>query len=569
MRVLIALLIILVSFGAYFGTLRHEFALDDLIQITNNQEIRVSKQEDLRNLFERPLFPGNLYRPVVMLSYAVTYQFAELDPYPYHLANIVLHTLVCLVLFSILARMFTSTFAGVASILFAVHPIHVEAVANVSGRAELLSAFFGLMAMGLVLASDRDPWEEGSIIADIICYFGLFIFTLLALFSKESAVSFLVLIPVVLITRRGLAEGLARSILPALIMAGALGIYIFFRSRALGGVALSPLEIDFLDNPLINLSHSERMLNAAVLLGRYIALILFPVQLASDYSFAKITAVTNWEDPAVLIDLSFLGLLVLCVLYGVLARRKYALWGLWFLLAFIATSNFIFPIGTIFAERLAYLPSIGILAFITWILFSVNFDLVAGVLLSFLSVLYVAQTLSYAEYWRDNQTLFQREISVSAASAKAQSNNAAVLRNMGKLDDAEAGYKRALKIYPEYADALFGLGTVYVMRENLSKAKEWFAAALSKDSSHPPSLILLGQIALNEGRNAEAQKHFLLVLEENPKSFDALLGILALHINLDEVEISVEVRDELLRRNPNHRELLRLNEVLEEKLKHR
>ncbi len=571
MKLVSSILIILVSTAVYWGSLQHQFALDDLIHITTNQDIRILTKDSSKELFLKSTYPGNLYRPLVTLSYAVTYHFAGLDPFFYHLTNLVLHILVALMVFLVLSHIFDQVFATVVAFLFAIHPMQVEAVANVSGRSELMAALFGLLALRFAIMLDREPWQKFSIIIGILAPALILVSYSAALFSKESSLVFFMLIPLLFITKHGLIKGISRSILPLLVMTVAASGYFYFRSLALGGTILPHVDVNYIDNPLFPLSPENRVLNAVLLLGRYIQLLLIPLGFSADYSFAVIKPITNWQVidwnvPELQTQAAFSGLLLLSIVLGGLRGRKHALFSLWFILAFAITSNIAFPIGTIFAERLAYLPSIGVIGLVCLVLFSLNIDMIAGIGFSFLAVIYIAQTIVHVGNWRDNTTLFSYQITVSPESTKTQTNYAVVLRNQEKLGESESHFRQALRIYPENVDAQFGIGSTYIMRGDLVGAKEWFSKALQTDPTHPPSSILLGQILLNEGSYGEARRLFLNVLNENPSNLDARIGMLAVYINLDDLDAARKLRDELTRLNPGNAEISRLGTELDLKI---
>lgn len=571
MKILIVLLIAFVSVGLYSNTLHYEFTQDDLIHISNNPDIKSLDSKAAEGYFNQPIYPGNLYRPLVTLSYAITHHFFGLDPFCYHLTNLVLHILASLALLSVLSRIFHSTFAAVVALLFSIHPIHVEAVVNVSGRAELLAAFFGLLAVGAALTLDREPWEKVPIISGIAASAGIFLFLLAALFSKESALTFVLILPLIYCWKRGFGDGIRRSILPLFVMAAACSVYATFRMNALGGTLLPTLNIDPLDNPLASLSVSDRILNALLLLGQYIRLIIIPNTFGADYSLAQLPVITDWftldwNNALLIVNAGFIALLLLSALLGPIRGKTHGFFALWFLFTFLLTSNVIFPIGTIFGERLAYMPSVGVIGAVTLAIFALNLDFLAGIFFSLLTVLYFAQSIIQTRYWKDSESLYTHQIEVSPNSAKAHSNYAVVLRNLGKLGEAESHYREALHIYPNYADATFGIGTTYVMREDLDSAAKWFHKALVIDSSHPPSLILLGQITLNQGQNLEARTFFTKVLEHNPKNIDARLGMLAVNINLGALNEAKSTRDKLVTEYPQNEELNRLSKVLDNKL---
>ncbi len=227
-----------------------------------------------------------------------------------------------------------STLAFTAALLFAVHPIHTEAVAGIVGRSELLAAGF-LLTAWLLHLRDRH-------LLTLLCF-------ALALLAKESAVVFL---PLVLIC--DYARGRLKPRLLYVSIAGMTTLYLatFWR---LQGSRFGTV-IPFLDNPLAGLPAGLRILNALRVGWKYLGLHVYPAALSSDYSYAAITLYSNGRTLGV-VATAFVLALWIWALYT--RRVAWAVAGAIYLVGFAVTANLLFPIGTIMGERLAYLPSIG------------------------------------------------------------------------------------------------------------------------------------------------------------------------------------------------------------------
>lgn len=475
----------------YLISLRNRFALDDLIHIVHAESIR--SMSAAWGSFSEPLFPGNLFRPLVTLSYAVTHSFFNLDPLPYHLGNVLLHVLVVLLAYALLRRVTGEASAFGASLLFAVHPLHTEAVANVSGRAELMCAAFCLATL-LCLNSKTDR--------RVLALLGGGAFALMALLSKESAFVLMLLLPLTALFARP-EYGQKRSLIPAMVvLAGAGAIYLLLRFNALGTLISPARTIDFLDNPLVNLSAHERALNALVRLGHYLMLCFAPHPLSADYSFAQLTPLGRVIDPLSWVYLLLPIAFAVVFVVGIRTWLPVALYAGWFLCAFAVTSNLVFPIGTIFAERLAYLPSLGAAGVVSEILLRLNSTSLRNWVFAGIVILFAAMTHTRSKDWYDNSTLYQREIHTSARSAKTQLNYGVVLRLSGDLIGADVHMRRALEIYPAFADAAYNLGVNRLVEGDLQGAVGWFDKALKLNPEHGPARAALRQTqsALGVGR---------------------------------------------------------------------
>ncbi len=251
----------------YVNTLGNAFVLDDGPRIATNPLIR-----DLGNIptlfasdYSAPGAGSGLYRPLVTTSYAFNFALAGLEPMSYHAVNVVLHALVSVLVWAVYRRLVGSALAaGAGAFLFAVHAVHTEAVANVAGRAELLSAVFFLISFLGYLRRRETPGRRA---------FGLYATSLgaylLALLSKESAVTLLGVIPLYdFVYGKAKAQRLLPRLWETMIglwrpYAGYVAttvVYLGVRLFVLGaGHALPPpLQSD---NPLVTLDLPWRILN--------------------------------------------------------------------------------------------------------------------------------------------------------------------------------------------------------------------------------------------------------------------------------------------------------------------
>ncbi len=277
-RVRSKVLILFLAAGAvYWNSLDGEFVFDDTSIVRNNPQIRSLAPENLRRIFgshywQTAAGQGGLYRPVVVWSYALNYAVGQSDPWGYHLVNVLLHALNAVLVFLIVQELFgQGTFAFWSGLLFALHPIHTEAVAYVVGRAECLAALFFLAAWWCYL---RGRWAAAA---------GAF---LLAALSKESALTFLA-VPVLSDLVRGKrGEWKAYGSLAA-----AAALVLALRYAVLGGIA--PLAISAGSNPLAGVGAAARLLTATAVLGKYLWLLVWPTALSADYSFQQIPPVAS------------------------------------------------------------------------------------------------------------------------------------------------------------------------------------------------------------------------------------------------------------------------------------
>lgn len=480
-------LIIVSVILANYTSLYNGFALDDEIHITSNLSIRT--QHSILHLFAEPIFPGNLYRPLVQASYALTYRFVELEPFLYHFTNLVFHIGNSLLVYFLLNVLFGLQIGLYAALLFSVLPIHTEAIANISGRYELFSAFFGLLALFLLIR-----WKNK------ITFFYLMnvtIIFLMALLSKESA---LVIIPLFILCywyKNLKLNGEFYKRLASLI--SAVFIYFTIRFMALGSDLVSFQQHSELDNYLINLNWIERAVNAIYLQGYYIFLNIFPYQLSADYSWQVIKPFpVEFSNTNFLLTLVFVVLTGTAIFYSI-KRAKLSFGLCWFLIAFLITSNVFFPIGTIFGERLSYLPSVGVAAMLAFLINILKPQFRTILIVVILSGYTIISALRSGA-WYDNNRLHAEQIFLSPESAKTRFNYAMVLRNKGLYEPSKIQLQKALSLYGDYDDAKWGLGLLSGDSDNYEEAEKYFKEVLQHNPEHKRTLISYARMCLKQNR---------------------------------------------------------------------
>jgi len=356
--------------------------------------------------------------------------------------------------------------AFVSALLFAVHPIHSEAVAWITGRSELLAAGL-LLAAWLCHLKDRP-------IGALLCL-GL------AVLSKESAITF----PALVIAgdyTRGQLKPLRRYAW----IAAVTGACLFLVWHLKGG-RFGPAAIDVLDNPLASLPARLRILNAVRIGWKYVGLLAYPGTLACDYSYNAILLYTSWKHIAVpvLAALGGLGLWIWALRTG---RNAWVLAGAIYVGAFALTANIVMPIGTIMGERLAYLPSAGfcLAVGLLWAQLKARRTQLAWVVLGVIVLALGARTLVRNLDWKDDFTLYSSGVKVSPSSAKIHRNLADEYGKRGQLDAARHEYQAALRIYPAFPEALENYGLLEARTGDSQQATNLLRKAVAVTPSGNP-----------------------------------------------------------------------------------
>jgi tetratricopeptide (TPR) repeat protein len=497
--------IALVAGLVYANSLSNDFALDDVPLVRDNPTL--GSLGELPSQFLRPYWPvegetSGLYRPVTIASYNVNHALTGGGAFGYHAGNVFLHVLVCLLAWLALdeVTLHRGT-AGVATLLFAVHPLHTEAVANIAGRAELLGALWVLVAW---FSHRRSSEASGSTrrvgwaALAAGCY-------LCALLSKENTV----LAPLLFA-----ADDLLRRPRPAGTpirypgYAVALALALSLRVLVLGGLR-AVQDVAFIDNPAAFADLAVRLATACWVQLRYLALFLWPGTLSSDYSFDAVPVVDSAADLRLWAGLLWMVALTTLVVVTWRRSRAVALGALAWLLFFLPGSNFLFPAGTLMAERLTYLPSLGgclvlghLAANAIW---GSSRAARAGVLLALAVTLpgLAGRTVSRNPAWSDNASLALTDVRSTPRSAKLHAGAGIVLHARGERAEAEAAYRRALGIYPDYAQIHYNLGEL-LARSDVDEAIEHLERASMLSTGNPRPYKRLAPLLESVGRRNAA-----------------------------------------------------------------
>lgn len=512
---------------SYANGLTGAFTYDDKAIVRDNPRLRAPARADeifTTQYFGGPRGSGSSYRPVLLLSFAAQWWVHGATIVPYHAVNLLLHVLVTLLLARLFLRIdLAPPVALAAALLFAVHPIHVEAVTSVVGRGETLAAAFVLGALLIALddAARRGPNAPRLALA-LLLY-------ALANLTKESASVAPALLFVLLAWR---AEGGLRARVRAALARGlpfyvgcAAVLWAVFRLRAavLGGALRAAATGVFeLENPLAPLPPLERAANACAVFFRYLGRMILPLRLSADESAWSIRPLAPrdllfWAAPALL------AVLAAAALARLRSRSPAALGFLFLCLASLPTSNLFFPTGTIFAERLAYLPSAGLcLIASSWIvgrareLSEVSRGRAA--LLAAVSLALATRALARNPVWASDEALFTDLVRVSPSSAKAHYDYAYMSLDKERPGLALEHYVRAIEIYPRYWDAWAGKGRAERSLGRLRESEKSYAESLRIVATYENGFFGLGLAREEQGNRAGAEEAYRTGLRHNPQS---------------------------------------------------
>ena len=557
----------------YANTLGHEYTQDDAIVIYDNMYVEqgisgipgLLTKDTFFGFFKvegkANLVSGGRYRPLTPIMFAIEWQIYKIfkgkdadiktmKPFLGHLINVLLYGLLSVLIFSTLFRLLNHSdykdnalkISFIAALIFAVHPIHTEAVANIKGRDEIVALLASIYALLLVLKSVDLKSNKNLVGAALIFFLGLM--------SKENTITYLAVIPLALsLFRSCTISSSMKKVLPLL---GATIVFLIIRTLVLGSsFGAEPMElmnnpfIKIVDNRYVPFSFGERSATIMYTLGKYINLMFFPHPLTHDY-YPRHVELMSWGNITVILSLlMYLVMTISGLVY--LKKNKLASFSiLYFLITLSIVSNIVFPIGTNMSERFMFMPSIGFALFIAAILSKLKNEKLAYGLIAVMVFALSAKTITRNMVWKDNFTLFTTDIQTSKRSAKLlNAAGGALTTKAGQLPDGPEKNKmlneavkhlnEAVKIHPNYKNAYLLLGNANNFLKNYDQSIASYDQALriapGFETARENLSITLREAGRYNGEQkndmVSARKYLLRAYELNNKDYATvrLLGV--------------------------------------------
>ena len=580
------LIITALAILCYANTLTLHYALDDRMVILESKYTINGGWDSVKAIFTEDTFTGYFgadhaivaggrYRPMSQLTYMIEFQLfgkgikekiGNLDdyynlhnaknedyfyetplPFVNHLMNLLYFILLCLLLYEVLAKIFPQhegkkwfqSLPLIAAVLFVVHPIHTEVVANVKGRDEIFAMLGAVAALWCSLKYvDTRKWYW-LVISLLTFTFGIF--------SKENAITFLAVLPLSLFYYKNEKKRTADYFITLIPMVLGSVFFVWARYKALGAMMQPDMTSNILNNPYVHSTRAQQIATVLVTWGIYLKLLFFPHPLTHDYYPHQI-AITDFSNP-----------LVWLILVGCIALVVYEIWNLkkksvpafgilYFIITFSIVSNLLFNLGTFMNERFLFMPSIGFTLLVGWWLYRLSMASAPALqktavgVTSAICLLFGIKTFVRNFTWMDDFTLFLTDVKTSDNSIKcnisAGGSCLQIWKKSHKDRDKRDAYRyleKALKLDDHALNAYLLLSELAYLDENPDLAFQAARNATLIDPENPQGRNLLEMATnsqkaheldpvnelLNQGKVDEAWQEVNRILEKDPDNIVA------------------------------------------------
>ncbi len=464
------------------------------------------------------------WHPLTWLSHMLDVQAFGLDPRGHHLTSVLLHAINSILLFLLLERMTRAPWrSGLVAALFAVHPLHVESVAWVAERKDVLSALFGILTVAAYLAHAKRPRAPT---------YGL---TIVAFAAALASKPMLVTLPLVLLMfdywplgrfdrstgegRGAIAWPLVREKIPLFFLSLASSVVTLLAQRSGGAIG------SFERYPF-----PARLANAVVAYVVYLYKAVFPSRLAVFYPHPGSTLPLREVIPATVLVVS-----VTAAAFVLRKSRPYLLVGWLFYLVTLVPVIGVVQVGEqALADRYTYLPLLGPFVAAVWLLSDLRLALagrarvasrVVTAIAAVVLVVLGAAARVQASCWKDSITLFEHAVRVTDRNDTAHLNLAMALASAGRLEDAVIHYERALEIRPDFARAHNNFANTLVRLGRENEAIEHYRAAVRLDPGEADPRVRLANLLGKRGQVDEAIAQFTEALRIRPGDAVAHYGL--------------------------------------------
>jgi len=581
-RLISCICLSIVSFVVFFNSLNAPFMWDDSYLIVDNQYIRSFKMLpfifSLRYWRQYAPEVKGLYRPIRMITLILDYSLWKLNPFGYHLTNLLLHIFCVILIYFLVSKIINlSGFSYnwilkvpfLTAFLFAIHPVHTESVVWIKNRSDLLTLIFFTFSFIYFINFIKNKKVSNYI-------FSLF-FYILALFSKEMAF----MIPFVFLVycfcfldKERLKSGL--FIIPFFIT----GILHFAFEKVFLSTAITE---EFVEK--LNLNIYQHIFIVIKTLGYYIRLLFFPINLCAEIPFKIPLSFFEKE-----VFVSTVLLIIVFFLFRFFKFRLITFGLLWFFITILPASNIIFLKTRPIAEQRLYIPSLGFCLLLAIFFGKIFFDKGTRKIgfLSFtcLSLLYSGITIRRNFDWRnpiifwertiqqggitwrvfynlgneyflirrykDAITAYQKAIELNPYNGSSYLNLGVLYRKEGKVKEAIDILNKGLISKESKAEILFNLGSIYKSIGDFNKALECLEKSIEVNSDFDFSYNAIGDIYYKLGNLEKAFEFYKKAIQKNPYYLEAYNNIGTILLRIGKIDESIFFYNKALSLKPDY-----------------
>ncbi len=487
-----ALLLVLVIAASFANAIDNEFVYDDQLVIVDDPAVRLPLSAG---------FEGLRYRPLRTLSYRLDYALGGMNPRVFHVTNLVYHAAAAVCVQAMVGTLGASPSAALAgALVFAVHPVQVDAVAYAAGRRDVLCGLFYALGVLAYLRYRRSGAVPPLVVA-MVAY-------VLAILAKEMAIT----MPVAAVLadrwrgpRTRTAGGVGRGAVWVLLLA-TLGVAAL--AFTYGGHILHLAR----ERPWHGGSVVANFATVARVWMKYLQLVLWPATLSVDYSYDAFPASTTFADPRALAGVAVLAGLA-AVAWTSWRRRGLLGLGLgWMAITLLPVSQIV-PFRELLAEHYLYVPMMGVAMVVAGAVDGARARwperrrlVAAGV--AVVVVAAAARTIVRNRDWRDKLTLWTATVAVVPRCARAHFNLGQALFERSRLGEAERAWLTAAALQPGDRETARNLAKLYYRLGNYEAAGRYVDEVLGGRADDGDALTLAGWIALDRGMSARALEYF-------------------------------------------------------------
>jgi len=554
------------SFLLYFNTISFDYALDDLIATTDNRFVQkgISGIDDI---FTKGYYFGNTgrndnsYRPLSLAFIALQTQFFGNAPHLNHFFNVLFYALTCVFVYLFLRKLlklYNFVIPLAITLVFAAHPIHTEVVANIKSLDEVFHLFFISLSL-LYFIKYVDENQKWSIAISLIMYF-------LALLSKENAITFLAVIPLILFifTEKSIKQIILRS----LPFFGVAAVYMLIRLSVLDAIAIANPIVVYANGLIAAQTPLERIATNMVIHGKYLLLLIFPHPLSWDYSYNEIPIVGFGNIKAIFSTIVLLALAGI----GIFGGLKKKIWGfaiLYYFITISVVSNFIITLEATMGERFIYTPSLSFaILLVLGLVFVLKINPLIRIrnnyfyaLLGIILFLFSVKTMSRNVDWKNNLSIYQSGVRTSPNSARTHLSLGSEYRVMFQKETdqikrneyftrAIQEYNRSIEIFAGNPEVYFHLGYMYYTMNDKQMALQTFFKTIQYDPKHVNVLNYIGIIYAEQNELEKAEEYFSKVINIDPKYAHAYNNLIYIYRKLNKPEKAIELYKIMLTQDP-------------------